>query len=99
MSDEDRKKNAFSTSKGLFHFKRLLFGLVNAGATYCRMMRKLLSDIDCVNRFVDDILVHTSTWKEHLVILPSTFPYNQIFRLNRETFKVLRGRKFSRFHR
>ena len=73
MSYEDREKTAFSTSKGLFYFKRMPFGLVNAGATYCRMMRKLLSNIDCVDCYVDDIPVHTSTWEEHLSILRQLF--------------------------
>ena len=49
MSDEDKEKTAFSTSRGLFQFRRMPFGLVNAGATYCRMMRKLLDGIPCVD--------------------------------------------------
>ena len=42
MRDEYKEKIAFSTSRGLFQFRRMPFGLVSAGATYCRMMRKLL---------------------------------------------------------
>ena len=32
---------AFITSEGLFAFRRMPFGLVNSGATFCRMMCKL----------------------------------------------------------
>ena len=93
MNDEDRKKTAFSTSKGLFHFKRMPFGLVNAGATYCRMMRKLLSDIDCVDSYVDDILVHTSTWEEYLSILHQLFDRIKLSGLTLKPTKCYIGEK------
>ena len=35
MRDKDKEKTVFSTSRGLFQFRRMPFGLVNAGATYC----------------------------------------------------------------
>ena len=69
MSDEDKDNTAFSTSRGLFQFRRMAFGLVNAGATYCRMIRKLLDGIPCVDSYVDDVLIHTYSWSEHMVIL------------------------------
>ena len=34
MKDEDKEKTAFSSSLGLLQFRRMPFGLVNAGATY-----------------------------------------------------------------
>ena len=73
MSDEDKEKTAFSTSRGLFQFRRMPFGLVNAGATYCRIMRKLLDAIPCVDSYIDDVLIHTSSWSEHMVILRQVF--------------------------
>ena len=73
MSPEDKEKTAFSTSRGLFQFRRMPFGLVNAGATYCRMMRKLLDGIPCVDSYIDDVLIHTSSWSDHMVILRQVF--------------------------
>lgn len=60
---------AFITSEGLFSFKRMPFGLVNAGATFCRMMRLLLRGIRNTDNFVDDIIIHTETWNRHVEVL------------------------------
>ena len=49
------------------------FGLVNAGASYCRMMRKLLYDVDGADNYVDDIIIHTNTWAEHVSVLSKVF--------------------------
>lgn len=64
---------AFISSEGLYAFKFMPFGLVNAGATFCRMMRILLRGMQNVDNFVDDILEHTETWETHLDILRELF--------------------------
>ena len=46
MKDEDKEKTAFSSSLGLLQFRCMPFGLVNAGATYSRMMRNLVDGLD-----------------------------------------------------
>lgn len=45
------------------------FGLVNAPATFNRLMRKLLHGMNEVDNFIDDILVSTDTWEDHLKVL------------------------------
>ena len=64
---------AFISSEGLYAFKFMPFGLVNAGATFCRMMRILLRGISDVENFVDDILEYTQTWSGHLDVLRALF--------------------------
>ena len=49
------------------------FGLFNAGASYCRMMRELLLGLDNVDSYVDDIIIHTQTWDQHIVTLRAVF--------------------------
>ena len=63
---EDRKYTAFSTDQGLMQFKYMPFGLVNALAIFCRMVRKLLYDVNYVDAYVDDIVPHTATWDDHM---------------------------------
>ena len=63
---EDRKYTAFSTDQGLMQFKYMPFGLVNALAIFCRMVWKLLYDVNYVDAYVDDIVPHTATWDDHM---------------------------------
>ena len=75
MADEDKPKTAFTTPQGQFQWKVMPFGLKNAGAIFSRMMRKLLLPIDpeLVSNFMDDILIATSSWEEHLTVLQQLF--------------------------
>ena len=73
MNHSAIEKTAFSTPSGLFQFRRMPFGLVNAGASYCRMLRKLLYDVDGADNYVDDISIHTNTWAEHVLVLGKVF--------------------------
>ena len=50
-------------------FRRMPFGLVNARATFCRLMRKVLQGLKNCDSFIDDILVFTSSWSEHVAVL------------------------------
>ena len=69
MKESSKPLTAFVTSEGLFAFKRMPFGLVNSGATFCRMMRVLLKGLESTDNFVDDIIIYTESWLEHLTCL------------------------------
>ena len=73
MTVDEREKTAFATSKGLFQFKRMPFGLVNAGSTYTRKMRLLLGDLLNVDNYIDDVLMHSDSWEIHLQTLRKVF--------------------------
>ena len=64
-----RDKTAFQTGKGLFQFCKMPFGLVNSQANFSRLMRKLLEYMENIDNFVDDIIVFTKTWNEHLSVI------------------------------
>ena len=57
---------AFTTPSGLFQFRVMPFGLVNAPAVFTRMMRKLLNGLTGVVNFMDGILISSETWEEHV---------------------------------
>ena len=65
MSKKSKHLTAFVTHDGLYEYNMMPFGLVNAGATFSRAMRKLLEGLDGVHNYIDDILIHTRTWEEH----------------------------------
>ena len=66
MKEEDVMKTAFVTPDGCYEFLKMPFGLVNSGATFTRMMRKLLDGVKNAQHYIDDCLIHTLTWEEHL---------------------------------
>ena len=63
------EKSAFVTTDGHYEFKVMPFGMVNAAATFTRVMRKLLAGIDDLVNLIDDILIYTETWEKHLEVL------------------------------
>jgi hypothetical protein len=73
VKDECVPFTAFICSEGLFAFKRMPFGLVNSGATFCKMMRKLLHGLESVENFVDDIIDYTKDWNHHVSSLQELF--------------------------
>ena len=71
MKETSKSLTAFVTAEGIFSFNKMPFGLVNSGATFCRMMRKLLRGLQDTDNFVDDIIIHTETWVGHMLALES----------------------------
>ena len=69
ISKASKPLTAFSTPFGLYQFKTMPFGLVNAPAVFSRLMRKLLENMNNLDNFIDDILVFTMTWPEHITVL------------------------------
>ena len=73
MSESSRAKTAFVTTEGQYQFRFMPFGLVLAGAVFTRMMRKLFSGVENVVSYIDDILIYTQTWSQHLIVLEKVF--------------------------
>ena len=69
MSLNARDKTAFVTPDGHYEFNFLPFGIVVAPAVFTRMMRKIFDGVRHVVSYIDDILVHTKTWSEHVETL------------------------------
>ena len=70
MDQQDCEKTAFSSPLGLFQFTAMPFGLSGAPASFPRMMDQTLRGLnDFVGVYLDDIVIHSSTWKKHLVHL------------------------------
>ena len=71
IAERDRPLTAFISPFGQFQFKRMPFGLCNAPQAYARLVEMVLAGIDPrhVLAYIDDIIVHTRTKREHLEIL------------------------------
>ncbi|UYV66998.1 hypothetical protein LAZ67_4003622, partial [Cordylochernes scorpioides] len=68
VDERDREKTAFVTPDGLYEFMVIPFGLCNAPATFERMMDNVLMGLKwniCLC-YLDDIVVYSDTFEEHL---------------------------------
>ncbi|CAG9120633.1 unnamed protein product [Plutella xylostella] len=72
LSEDSKEKTAFTVpARGLFQFKVMCFGLTSAPATQQRLMDKLFGP-ECGEKifiYLDDIVVVSSTFEEHLSLL------------------------------
>ena len=76
ITECDKAKTAFRTSSGqLYEFIQVPFGLCNAPATFSRLMDRVLSGLhwETCLFYLDDIIVFSSTWEEHLAQLRQVF--------------------------
>ena len=73
LSMEARPLTAFKTRQGLYQFCVMPFGLMNAPATFSRLMRLVLDGLPNIFCYLDDVLIATKTWEEHLQCLQSLF--------------------------
>ena len=76
ITENDKAKTAFRTSSGqLYEFNQVPFGLCNAPATFSRLMDRILAGLrwETCLFYLDDIIVFSSTWEEHLARLRQVF--------------------------
>ena len=75
LEPRDKEKTAFSTSKGHFEFNVMPFGLTNAPATFQRLMECTLAGLvgDQCLIYLDDVIIFSSTFNDHLRRLASVF--------------------------
>ena len=73
MEEGSKAKTAFTVSSGCYQFKRMPFRLMNAAATFNRVMRKMLDGVQNIEHFIDDVLTHTATWHDHIKALKELF--------------------------
>ena len=65
LEEESREITTFITHTGLYRFKRLLFGVNSAPEMYQHILAQIVSDLDGVVNFVDDLIVYASSEEEH----------------------------------
>lgn len=73
IDEESKEKTAFISKKGLYEFNEMPFGLCNAGATFQRTMETILGDLNNLLCYLDDIMVHSKTFEDHLEHLEKVF--------------------------
>ncbi|CAC5403244.1 Retrovirus-related Pol polyprotein from transposon gypsy,Retrovirus-related Pol polyprotein from transposon 297,Retrovirus-related Pol polyprotein from transposon 17.6,Transposon Ty3-I Gag-Pol polyprotein,Transposon Ty3-G Gag-Pol polyprotein,Retrovirus-related Pol polyprotein from transposon opus,Retrovirus-related Pol polyprotein from transposon 412 [Mytilus coruscus] len=75
MDEETRHKSAFITRNGVYEWLRLPFGLRNSPVSFQMIMTQVLRGLNWkfVLVYVDDILIFSKTFEEHLRHLEQVF--------------------------
>jgi hypothetical protein len=84
MDVDDIAKMAFQMHQGLFEFLVMPFSLTNTSATFQALMNDVLQPFLCrfILVFVDDILIYSHSWSEHLWhlwLILTTLKEHQLF--------------------
>ena len=66
VKPEDVPKTAFTTHNGKYQYRVMPFGLVNAPSTFSRYMADIFRDLPFVLVYLDDILVISTSEKQHI---------------------------------
>ncbi|XP_066980073.1 uncharacterized protein [Macrobrachium rosenbergii] len=65
--------SAFITPFGLSEYKVLPFGMTNAPSTFQSMVHEVIRGLEGVYAYLDDIVIASNTWDEHLKTLKELF--------------------------
>jgi len=88
VAAEDCPKTTFSTPRGLFQFRVMLFGLCGAPATFQRMIDheiRGMREFACV--YLNDLIIFSVSWEDHLVHVHPMLDRLRSMGLTAEPFK------------
>nr|VZI42160.1 unnamed protein product [Spirometra erinaceieuropaei] len=91
IAAEGIPKTAVTTRLGLFEFLRMPFDLRNALQTFQRFIDRVLRGLSFVYAYIDDILVASRYFKEHLKHLTLLFDRYQLFGVTQHPSKCVLG--------
>lgn len=75
MFEPDQEHTSFITDRGLYCYIGMPFGLLNAGATYQRLVNKMFKEQigKTIEVYVDDILIKSKLEADHVMHLSEMF--------------------------
>jgi hypothetical protein len=73
VAEEDRAKTAFVSGTKQYEWSAMPFGLTGAPATFTRLMNIVLGGLEYSLVYLDDIIVHTPSFEDHIEHLQSVF--------------------------
>ena len=73
LTDRAREASAFVTPDGHYEYLVMPFGMRNSSATFQSLVDRLVSGLEGVTAYVDDLLVVADSWEDHLQRLRALF--------------------------
>ena len=93
MAPRDTEKTAFRTIIGNFYHTVMPFKLKYVGATYQHIMTTIFHDMMHreMEDYVDDIVVKSRKWEDHIKVLRKVFERCRLFKLRMNLLKCTFG--------
>ena len=66
LMERGKELSAFVTPSGLYQYKVMAFGMKNLPATFQRLINSVTSGIDGCDMYINDAIIYSDTWEEHL---------------------------------
>ena len=88
LTQRAREVSAFVTPSGLYQYKVMPFGMKNAPATFQRMVNKLVRDTDGCEGYIDDVVIFSDNWSDHIRQIERFF---QIMREAKLTINLMKS--------
>ncbi|XP_062704672.1 uncharacterized protein K02A2.6-like [Aedes albopictus] len=73
VDDVSKKLLTINTHRGLYRFNRLAPGVKSAPGAFQQLMAKMIADLEGVDAFLDDFIVHSEDEENHYRILTALF--------------------------
>ena len=68
LTDRTKEISAFATPDGLYQYKVMPFGIKNSPASFQCLINKVTADLEDFEAYIDDVIIYSDTWEEHLRI-------------------------------
>ena len=65
--------SAFVTPYDLGQYKVMAFGMQDASATFCRLVKMALKGVTGCEAKLDNLVIYSSTWSQHIIQLEEVF--------------------------
>lgn len=73
LTERAKEISAFATPDGLYQYKVMPFGMKNSPATFQRLINKVIAGLHGCEAYIDDVIIYSDTWEEHLQIIRKFF--------------------------
>ena len=73
LTERAKEISAFVTPDDFLQYKVMAFGMRNAPATFQRLVNTVLSGVPGCEAYLDDVVVHSDTWQDHMEQLSEVF--------------------------
>ena len=81
VTEKAKEISAFVTTDGLLKYKIMPFDAKNSPDTFQRLVNKVISGLDGVAAYIDDVIIYCDTWEDHLRLIRTFFDRLSEFQL------------------